>query len=135
MTIKTTFEDFWNNEASSYSKIEGVIFCSNTNPQSLLPFALIRNLCEVEALAFCLQFWESCSRLAKEQNLTHISMRIADTEEISKHETDLTEHDWKTRICTLAGPVGKPPENGWFYSYKSDRKIDIIDGALQIASA
>ena len=132
MHVTTIFDDFWREESSRYAQIGGAIFCDTANEESLLPYALVRNLNEVETLSFALNFWDSCSRLARDLGLSFVRLRIADTRELSKPEEELESADYYERICVLAGPATSSPANGYFYSYAAKTTIQIKEGVFEM---
>ena len=131
MHVTTIYDGFWREEAGRYAQISGAIFCDQANEESLLPYALVRNLNEIETLTFALRFWDSCSRLARELRLSTVRIRIADTRELSKPEDELDSTDYYERICVLTGPATDSPSNGYFYSYAAKTTIQIKDGVLE----
>ena len=134
MHIDSCFDDFWKGEAKLYENYEGVIFCSDKNTTALLPYALVRNATDIECLTFSLQYWQSCCRLAQNLGLSYISMRIADTQELNKLESELMADDWSERICTLTGSSTRAPQNGHFYSTTTKLWIKLSDGVLGLKS-
>ena len=132
MHVTTIYDDFWREEVSRYAHISGAIFCDSANEECLFPYALVRDLSEIEALSFALGFWSSCSRLARELGLPSVSIRIADTRELSKPEEELESADSYERICVLSGPATECPTNGYFYSYAARTTIQIKEGVLKM---
>ena len=131
MHVNSCFDDFWKKEVAHYSCYEGAIFCSSKNEEALIPFALVRNCSDAEALSFCLKYWESCCRLSRRLGLSYISMRIANTLDLEKQEDQLIDHDYSERICVFTGSPERGPQNGYFVSVESRFKLNFKDGMVE----